>query len=153
MFTGGIVLSLQSLTDSNHTEGGIHDVFCEFAGAVCVDMHHSFVQRWNEAHECKLPNGHYPSISIANDLPFPVEMPKFKGNSLCQILRTTRAGYYLNTQSPVGASPFNIKDGEDSIFQQYKLAITAAKKFIYVWFSMRKCFSYLSRSKVNTLPM
>src|SRR5260370_544093 len=55
-------------------EGQNHDVYIELAGPSAVDIHHNFVQRWNEASERHSADGRWGSGSEL-DLPLPTRLP------------------------------------------------------------------------------
>jgi len=48
-FVGGINLTAQAVGSPGHSEGHPHDVYVELCGPAATDVHHNFVQRWNEA--------------------------------------------------------------------------------------------------------
>jgi phosphatidylserine/phosphatidylglycerophosphate/cardiolipin synthase-like enzyme len=52
-FVGGINVDRMSIVDRGHRvaepEEHYHDVYCEVAGPCAADVHHNFVQRWNES--------------------------------------------------------------------------------------------------------
>lgn len=131
-FVGGINLNPHSLvTPGHHGEGHNHDVFVEVAGPSAADVHHNFVQRWNEASERLAPDGCWGVGSTA-DLPFPTRLPAERGRAVVQIQRTTHAGRYLDRQATPGGVPFDIAAGEQTNFHQYCAAIDAARRSIYI---------------------
>jgi len=145
---GGIIPSPPWNTTPDHTYSGHsqqHDINVLMQGPSTIDIAHSFVQRWNEALHHDSEFGSYPSLEEADYLPFPTldhlsavqeffeEKGKEEGHDVnVQVQRTIRAkGYFDNTSTPDG-DEFDIKNGEQSIFDQYKLAIKNAKRTIYM---------------------
>ena len=133
-FVGGINLHHNSVVPAGHplpehTRGSTHDVYVELRGPAATDVHHNFVQRWNEASE----RGHdHGSWLGANDLVFPRTCSAPAGEALLQITRTVRAGLYSDDTATPGGKPFPIADGEGSILDQYVAAIDAARHAIYI---------------------
>ena len=122
-FVGGINLNPQSMVAPGHGgDGQNHDVYIELAGPSAVDVHHNFVQRWNEASERHLIDGRWGSGS-ETDLPFPVRVPSRRGNAIVQIQRTMHSGRYTDRHPTPGGVAFNIAAGERSNFDQYRAAI------------------------------
>jgi phosphatidylserine/phosphatidylglycerophosphate/cardiolipin synthase-like enzyme len=92
-FLGGINLNPNSLVDPGHPchQGGTqnHDVYVEIAGPSTVDVHHNFVQRWNEASERFAGDGRWGRGS-ENDLPFPTRIVRWSRYSALYTLIATR---------------------------------------------------------------
>ncbi len=131
-FVGGINLNPHSMvTPAHHGERHNHDVFVELAGPSTVDVHHNFVQRWNEGSERLAKDGCWGAGSTAN-LPFPSRLPPERGSAVVQIQRTMHAGRYVDSQASPGGMSFNIAAGEASNFHQYCTAINAARRSIYI---------------------
>jgi cardiolipin synthase len=131
-FLGGINLNPHSMVAPRHRgEGQNHDVYIELAGPSAVDVHHNFVQRWNEASERHSAEGRWGSGSEI-DLPFPGRVPSRRGDALVQIQRTIHRGRYRDGRATPGGAPFDIAAGERSNFDQYCMAITAARRSIYM---------------------
>ncbi len=132
-FLGGINLNPHSVVAPGHHGQGPqnHDVYLELAGPSAVDVHHNFVQRWNEASERQLPDGRWGAGS-AFDLPFPTAVPGQKGNAIVQIQRTIHSGRYANGHATPQGTIFAIEAGERSNFEQYCAAIAAARRSIYI---------------------
>ena len=131
-FVGGINLNPHSMVASGHCgEGQNHDVYIELAGPSAVDVHHNFVQRWNEASERLAEDGRWGAGSEA-DLPFPARVPTQRGDALVQIQRTIHRGRYTDGRPAPEGSPFDIASGERSNFDQYCAAIDAASRSIYM---------------------
>jgi cardiolipin synthase len=131
-FVGGINLNPHSVVAPGHYgEGQNHDVYVEVAGPAAADVHHNFVQRWNEASERLRDNGRWGAGS-ETDLPFPAHVPARRGDALVQIQRTTHSGRYTDGQATPEGATFDIASGERSIFEQYCAAIEAAQRTIYI---------------------
>lgn len=131
-FVGGINLNPHSMVAPGHRgEDQNHDVYVEVAGPAAVDVHHNFVQRWNEASERLAEDGQW-GVGSETDLPFPTHVPAQRGNALVQIQWTMHRGRYTDGR-PVPEGPsFDIASGERSIFDQYCAAIGAAQRSIYI---------------------
>jgi cardiolipin synthase len=129
-FVGGINLNARAVVTPGHTGNDhVHDLYVEVAGPSASDVHHSFVQRWNEASDRAEQYG-----GAGNDgtLTFPACVSASRGTSVVQIQRTVAAGLYSDgSPSPAGYR-YNIAEGERSIFRQYLLAIEAARSSIYI---------------------
>jgi phosphatidylserine/phosphatidylglycerophosphate/cardiolipin synthase-like enzyme len=131
-FLGGINLNPHSVVAPGHRgEGQNHDLYIELTGPSAVDVHHNFVQRWNEASERYLGDGRWGMGSEA-DLPFPARVPDCKGDAVVQIQRTIHGGRYANGHATPQGVPFKIEAGERSNFDQYCSAISAARRSIYI---------------------
>lgn len=132
VFLGGINLNPHSMVAPGHRgEGHNHDVYIELAGPSAVDVHHNFVQRWNEASERHLPDGRWGPGS-ETDLPFPASVPSRRGNAIVQMQRTMHSGRYTDGHPTPGGAAFTIATGERAIFEQYRIAIAAARRTIYI---------------------
>jgi phosphatidylserine/phosphatidylglycerophosphate/cardiolipin synthase-like enzyme len=101
------------------------------SGPSAVDVHHNFVQRWNEASERHSAEGRWGSGSEI-DLPFPTRLPSRRGDALVQIQRTIHSGRYHDGRATPEGTPFDIEAGERSNFDQYCAAINSARRSIYV---------------------
>lgn len=131
-FLGGINLNPNSVVAPGHRgEGQNHDVYLQVAGPSVVDIHHNFVQRWNEASERLSPDG-LAEPGSDGALPFPVRVPASRGNAVVQIQRTMPDGRYHDGRATPGGTSFNISGGERSNFEQYCAAILAARRSIYI---------------------
>lgn len=114
-FVGGINLNPHSVVSPGHSgEGHNHDVYVEIAGPSTVDIQRNFVQRWNEASDRTRSDGLWGNGADLN-LPLPGIAPPERGSSVVQIQRT-RGGL----------------DAERTIFEQYRIAIAAARRSIYL---------------------
>jgi phosphatidylserine/phosphatidylglycerophosphate/cardiolipin synthase-like enzyme len=106
-------------------------VYVELAGPCVADVHHNFVQRWNEASERDLPGGRWGAGS-GDTLAFPACTPEMCGDATAQVQRTIPGGRYQDGHAAPGAQPFPIVRGEQSNFDQYVAAINAARHSIYM---------------------
>jgi cardiolipin synthase A/B len=137
-FVGGINLDRDSMVSPGHPHGegqgggSIHDVYVELKGPSATDVHHNFVQRWNEASERFDQFGSFPSQSRAGGLAFPVAASPEAGSSRVQVARTVQAGAYRCETASPDAGRFAISNGESSIAEQYRAAIAAAERTIYI---------------------
>lgn len=131
-FVGGINLNPHSVAAPGHYgEGQNHDVYVELTGPSTVDIHHNFVQRWNEASERHSPDGTW-GAGKETELSFPNQVPELRGNALAQVQRTIHKDRYLNGYAAPGGLPYPIAKGEQSNFEQYVTAIDAARRLIYI---------------------
>jgi len=111
--------------------GDFHDVYVEVAGPAATDVHHNFVQRWNEASDRLAADGVWGGGGD-RDLAFPTRPSSPKGESTVQVQRTMPAGPYRDGRPTPGGQPFDIASGERSVFDQYLLAIRTARRSIYI---------------------
>ena len=131
-FVGGINLNPHSLVMPGHSgERHNHDVYVELAGPAVADVHHNFVQRWNEASERKSGDGRWGNGSD-EDLAFPDHTPPERGAVHVQIQRTTHPGRYINGHPPPCGSAFDVASGEKTNLDQYCAAIRSARRTIYL---------------------
>lgn len=134
-FVGGINLDPMSMSPPGH-EGRdgehIHDVYLELRGPSASDVHHNFVQRWNEASEHRLERGSWPDSNDDMLLDFPQRLSASAGSSIVQMQRTVRAGHYFRGAATPGGEPYDIGKGEFSVYEQYVKAIDAAERTIYI---------------------
>ena len=82
-------------------------MYVELKGPSVVDVHHNFIQRWNEASERHLSDGLWGQGS-EYDLPFPTDIPERKGDAYVQIQRTVHSGRYMNGQASPQGNAFDI---------------------------------------------
>jgi len=104
----------------------------EIEGPSSSDVHHNFVQRWNEASDRDQADGLWPESSSQGDLPFPDKTAPRGGEVPVQIQRTVRRGQYIYDTSAPGAERHPIAEGEFSIRDQYLSALAAARHTIYI---------------------
>jgi cardiolipin synthase len=118
-FVGGINLAPHSVVAQGHAgDGQYHDLYLEIAGPAATDVHHNFVQRWNEASERHEPGGVWGAPN--DDLPLPSRVSPERGPSLVQIQRQMPAGVY------------GLEQPELAILDQYLAAIDGARRSIYL---------------------
>lgn len=131
-FVGGINLNPHSVVDPGHAgEGHNHDVYVELRGPATVDVHHNFVQRWNEASGRRERDGMW-GLGSDSDLAFPSRIPAERGKVIVQVQRTIHAGRYADGRASPGGRTFDVASGEQSILDQYCAAIDAARSSIYL---------------------
>lgn len=134
-FVGGINLTAANLGVPGHPacapEPQRHDLYVELAGPSATDVHHNFVQRWNEASESGSEDGRWGQ-GAASALPFPTRTSAPRGGSIAQVQRMVPPGRYRDGTPTPGAARFDIGQGEHSILEQYELAIAAARRTIYI---------------------
>jgi phosphatidylserine/phosphatidylglycerophosphate/cardiolipin synthase-like enzyme len=131
-FVGGI-----NLTSGGFRVPGIagrdvrHDTYVEVRGPAASDVHHNFVQRWNEASERDAPGGSRGPAGDS-DLAFPASPSRNQGTTTAQVQRTVPANRYRDNGSMPQHRPVAIADGEQTVYEQYLLAIDAAERTIYI---------------------
>jgi cardiolipin synthase A/B len=131
-FLGGINLNPNSMVaPGHHGSGQNHDTYIELSGLAVADVHHNFVQRWNEASERFADDGRW-GAHADTDLEFPTRLPLERGTATVQIQRTIHAGRYRNGQAAVAARAFDIVLGERTNFEQYVSAIQSARRSVYM---------------------
>jgi phosphatidylserine/phosphatidylglycerophosphate/cardiolipin synthase-like enzyme len=137
-FVGGINLNQSSVVSPGHAEapgeghGNTHDVYVELRGPSASDVHHNFVQRWNEASDREAHDGLWPDAKSHSDLSFPEKFSPVAGDVPVQVQRTVRRGLYRDSTPTAAGTSFAIAEGETSIFQQYLHALGAARRSIYI---------------------
>lgn len=141
-FVGGINIDHGSVVPPNHPardlpperlhHGNVHDVYAELRGPSATDVHHNFVQRWNEASARDAADGRWRADSAGEALDFPTEISAARGDVVVQIQRTVRRGQYRDGTATPGGDPFPVEDGDYSIADQYLRAIDAAERSIYL---------------------
>ncbi|OFX01687.1 MAG: hypothetical protein A3D94_16660 [Alphaproteobacteria bacterium RIFCSPHIGHO2_12_FULL_66_14] len=124
VFVGGANLTARSY-------GHHHDLYLEVTGPSATDIHHNFVQRWNEASEREAEDGNW-NCDAANRLPFPVAASPPQGASTIQVQRMLHAARYFDGHPSPDGRPFDVARGERSIVEQYVRAIDAARRTIYL---------------------
>ncbi|MDH5676654.1 MAG: phosphatidylserine/phosphatidylglycerophosphate/cardiolipin synthase family protein [Myxococcales bacterium] len=138
VFVGGINLNASSVVPPGHPPtdaGNTHDVYVQLRGPAATDVHHNFVQRWNEASDRDEPDGAWPMVDTPaqhNALPFPTAASADSGDAVVQVQRTVRRGRYRNGHPTPGGEPFAIEAGEHSVVDQYLHALAAARSTIYL---------------------
>jgi len=131
-FVGGININPRAMAAPGHFGGDdVHDAYVEIAGPSATDVHHNFVQRWNEASERAAADGVW-GHGGADDLAFPDRPSAPRGNAFVQIQRNVHAGLYRDGRPSPGGLAFDIVSGESTIREQYLAAIDAARSSIYI---------------------
>jgi cardiolipin synthase A/B len=131
-FVGGINLTAKAMGSPGHrSEGDRHDVYVEISGPSATDVHHNFVQRWNEASERAADDGIW-GHDADDVLSFPTRASMPRGASVVQIQRTVHAGGYRDAHASPGGHRHDVAGGERSILAQYLEAIGAARSSIYI---------------------
>lgn len=130
-FVGGINLTFPPEAPGHPREGGRHDLYVEVSGPAATDIHHNFVQRWNEASERDAADGLWGPEAGAR-LDFPARLSAPRGRSPVQIQRQIHAGRYGDGHPTPGGAPYDIAGGECSVLAQYESAIDAAQRSIYI---------------------
>jgi cardiolipin synthase A/B len=81
-FVGGINLNPHSQASPGHTgERQNHDAYLELRGPSVVDVHHAFVQHWNEASE-RLSVGGMWGVGSETELTCPKHVPSPRGETI-----------------------------------------------------------------------
>lgn len=122
-FVGGANLTAKALQR--------HDSYLEIAGPAATDVHHNFVQRWNEASERGAADGNW-ACDAADSMAFPAAASPARGRTVLQIQRMLHAGRYTDRRPVPGGASFDVAGGERTILEQYKQAIDAARRTIYI---------------------
>lgn len=131
-FVGGINLNPHSVVAPGHRGADHnHDMYLEISGPAVTDVHHNFVQRWNEASERDEADGRW-GPDADRDLAFPDRVAAACGATVAQVQRTIHPGRYANTRATPGGAPFAVADGEFSNRDQYVQAIRAAREYVYL---------------------
>jgi phosphatidylserine/phosphatidylglycerophosphate/cardiolipin synthase-like enzyme len=134
-FVGGINLGRNSMVPPGHPPtpiGNTHDVYVEVRGPSATDVHHNFVQRWNEASDRGEPDGCWPDARSQSQLAFPATASPPAGEVPVQIQRTVRRERYRDGTPTPGGVRFDIAGGELAVVDQYRRAVEAAQRTIYV---------------------
>jgi cardiolipin synthase len=111
--------------------GGMNLTGFALAGPAATDVHHNFVQRWNEASERMMEDGLWGHTGD-DALPFPTRLSGPQGETPVQIQRNLHAGLYRDGHPTPGGEAYDIAGGERTIFEQYRQAIDAARRTIYI---------------------
>jgi cardiolipin synthase A/B len=131
-FIGGMNLTPMALASPGHCDSDAwHDLYVEVTGPSATDVHHNFVQRWNEASERNASDGVWGDHGTAT-LAFPSRVSPPHGDSVVQIQRMIHPGRYRDGHAAPGGRPYEIAAGERSILEQYSRAIETARSSIYI---------------------
>ena len=118
-FVGGINLTAKALGSPGHADGGRHDVYLELAGPCATDVHHNFVQRWNEASDRDDVDGTWgPAGQEA--LPFPSRASVTRGDAVAQVQRMIPAGRYTDGTAAPGVRPTTSGTGKPPSWRSMK---------------------------------
>ncbi|MFC5451476.1 phospholipase D-like domain-containing protein [Paenibacillus aestuarii] len=130
-FVGGINPTFKAVEPGHIGENQRHDIYVEVTGPSATDVHHNFVQRWNEASERMEIDGIWGHTG-KDELPFPSHVSEPRGNTPVQIQRNVYEHRYNNSYPTPEGKPFNLVEGEHSVSEQYLKAIDAAQSTIYI---------------------
>lgn len=130
-FVGGINPTFKTFEPGHIGENERHDIYVEVTGPSATDVHHNFVQRWNEASERIEADGVWGHTGD-DELPFPTHVSVPRGNTPVQIQRNIYEGRLHNDYPTPEGQPFPIAAGEHSVSEQYLQAIDAARRSIYI---------------------
>ena len=112
-FVGGINLNPSSVVAPGHS-GDARAAARTTCTSRCAarrrrDVHHNFVQRWNEASDRERPTGCGPTRAATSDLRVPASaLSPAAGDVPVQIQRTVRRGRYRDGTPAPGGAPFAI---------------------------------------------
>jgi cardiolipin synthase len=134
-FVGGMNMKPSTLSLRGHVSrdgtSQDHDAYVEIAGPCATDVHHNFVQRWNEASEQHKDDGLFGHLRD-DLLPLPTHLSAPAGDVTAQIQRTIPNGHYAEGAWALRDTPYDIAAGEFSVEDQYARAIEAAQHAIYI---------------------
>src|SRR6202035_3450544 len=118
-FVGGMNLTAKAMGYPGHSiEGERHDVCVEITGPSATDVHHNFVQRWNEASERAADDGRW-GHDADDSLSFPTRPSLSRGESIVQVQRMVHAGRSGDSHPSPEGNAYDIAGGERSILAQY----------------------------------
>ncbi len=134
-FVGGMNMRPSTLGTRGHVcrDGNSedHDAYVEIAGPCATDVHHNFVQRWNEASERHKDDGLFGHLHD-DMLPLPSRLSPSRGAVTAQVQRTIPNGHYAEGAWALRDIAYDIAAGEYSVEEQYARAIDAARHAIYI---------------------
>lgn len=135
-FVGGMNMRPSTLGVRGHAGAGgsdtqDHDAYVEIAGPCATDVHHNFVQRWNEASERHQEDGLFGHLRD-DVLPLPQRLSAARGEVTAQVQRTIPGGHYADGAWALRETDYEIGAGEFSVEEQYAHAIDAARQAIYI---------------------
>ncbi|MBO7744794.1 phosphatidylserine/phosphatidylglycerophosphate/cardiolipin synthase family protein [Paenibacillus sp. MWE-103] len=130
-FVGGINPTFRSVEPGHAGEGHRHDAYVEVTGPSATDVHHNFVQRWNQASEREARDGTWGHDG-EDELSFPDRISPPRGTIEVQMQRQASPGRYAGSHPAPGGEPYDIAHGERTVLAQYVQAIDAARRTIYV---------------------
>jgi len=122
-FVGGMTFGKTTVDNKAHRKPfSRHDICMEVHGPCLQDLHHTFVERWNEAGTDPHSPLPWPNASVASTLSYHDEaFPPSQKGIPAQLTRSLKPGLY--TSAP---------QGEDSIWLQYQYAFQNAQRSIYI---------------------
>lgn len=134
-FVGGMNMKPSTISSRGHVShdgtSQDHDAYVEIAGPCATDVHHNFVQRWNEASEQHKDDGLFGHLRD-DMLQLPARLSAPAGDVTAQIQRTIPTGHYAEGAWALRDAPYNIAEGEYSVEEQYARAIEGARHAIYL---------------------
>lgn len=134
-FVGGMNMRPSTVAPRGHVsldgKSQDHDAYLEIAGPAATDVHHNFVQRWNEASERHKDDGLFGHLRD-DHLPLPAQLSASRGTVVAQVQRTIPNGHYADGAWALNDAAFDIAAGEFSVADQYARAIDAAQRAIYI---------------------
>jgi phosphatidylserine/phosphatidylglycerophosphate/cardiolipin synthase-like enzyme len=134
-FVGGMNMKPSTLGVRGHASADgtsqDHDAYLEIAGPCATDVHHNFVQRWNEASERHKHDGLFGHLHD-DFLPLPPRLSQQRGNVVAQVQRTIPNDHYAEGAWALREAGYDIVAGEFSVEEQYARAIDAARQAIYI---------------------
>jgi cardiolipin synthase A/B len=134
-FVGGMNLRPSAVSPRGHVsrDGNSHDhdAYVEIAGPCATDVHHNFVQRWNEASERQKDDGLFGHLHD-DILPLPTRLASPRGTVIAQVQRTIPNGHYAEGAWALREAAYDIAAGDFSVEEQYARAIDAAQHAIYI---------------------
>lgn len=130
-FVGGINPTYGTFEPGHAGIGHRHDIYVELSGPSATDVHHNFVQRWNEASERRERDGTWGG-GADEVMAFPDRISAARGDILLQMQRNVYKERYYGSQPTPGGKPFGLAEGERTLLEQYKQAIDAARRSVYI---------------------
>jgi cardiolipin synthase A/B len=134
-FVGGMNMRPSTVAPRGHVSldgrSQDHDAYIEIAGPAATDVHHNFVQRWNEASERHKEDGVFGHLRD-DALPLPARLSPARGPVVAQVQRTIPNGHYAEGAWALSEAAYDIAAGEFSVADQYARAIDAAQRAIYI---------------------
>jgi phosphatidylserine/phosphatidylglycerophosphate/cardiolipin synthase-like enzyme len=111
-FIGGINPTFGVFESGHDGEYQRHDIYVEVTRPSVTDVHHNFVQRWNEASDRMSDDGAW-GHGGDDDLSFPTRVSDPQGGSLVRIQRTVYPGLYTDGRPTPGAGPLTSAAASD----------------------------------------
>jgi len=134
-FVGGMNMRPSTLGTRGHVSSDgtsqDHDAYLEITGPCATDVHHNFVQRWNEASERHKDDGLF-GHQQDDMLALPVRLSPPCGAIAAQVQRTIPNDHYAEGAWALRHAAYDIAAGEFSVEEQYAQAIDAARHAIYI---------------------